>query len=57
MSFTIDYSAYDKVIIAFSGGKDSLACLLSILDTGCPKERIELWHHCIDGREGGSFFD
>lgn len=40
---------YDKIIILLSGGKDSVACLLYILDLGVPKERIELWHHDIDG--------
>lgn len=42
---------YDHVIVAFSGGKDSLACLLHLLDLGVPKDRIELWHHLVDGRE------
>lgn len=42
---------YDKYIVAFSGGKDSTACFLHLLDIGVPKEKIELWHHDIDGRE------
>ena len=41
--------AYDKIIVLFSGGKDSLACALDLLDRGVPQERIELWHHDIDG--------
>ena len=41
--------AYDKVIVLFSGGKDSLACTLDLLERGVPKEKIELWHHDIDG--------
>ena len=41
---------YDKYIIAFSGGKDSTALLLFLLDIGIPKNKIELWHHDIDGR-------
>jgi 3'-phosphoadenosine 5'-phosphosulfate sulfotransferase (PAPS reductase)/FAD synthetase len=40
---------YDKYIVAFSGGKDSMACLLYLLDLGVPKHKIELWHHLIDG--------
>jgi len=48
---------YDKYIVAFSGGKDSLACFLFLLDRGIPKEKIELWHHLIDGREGSTLMD
>jgi len=51
-----DLYSYDKYIISFSGGKDSTALLLFLLDNGVPKERIELWHQEIDGREE-SFFD
>ncbi|HWK58131.1 MAG TPA: phosphoadenosine phosphosulfate reductase family protein [Parapedobacter sp.] len=42
---------YDKYIVAFSGGKDSISCFLHLLDIGIPKDKIELWHHDIDGRE------
>jgi 3'-phosphoadenosine 5'-phosphosulfate sulfotransferase (PAPS reductase)/FAD synthetase len=45
---TVDYSKYHVVIVAFSGGKDSIACFLNLLKTGCPIEKIELWHHDID---------
>jgi 3'-phosphoadenosine 5'-phosphosulfate sulfotransferase (PAPS reductase)/FAD synthetase len=47
---------YDKYIVAFSGGKDSMACFLQLLDLGIPKEKIELWHHDIDGKDG-TFMD
>jgi len=47
---------YDIYIVAFSGGKDSIACVLHLLDIGVPKYKIELWHHNIDG-EGETFMD
>ncbi len=42
---------YDKYIVAFSGGKDSTACFLHLLDLGIDKDKIELWHHLIDGKD------
>lgn len=45
----LDINVYDRFVIFFSGGKDSLASLLSLLDAGIPPDRIELWHHCVDG--------
>lgn len=52
----IDLHSYDKYIVSFSGGKDSTALLLFLLDNGVSKEKIELWHQEIDGR-GPSLFD
>lgn len=52
----IDLYNYDKYIVSYSGGKDSTACLLFLLDNGIPREKIELWHQEIDGR-AESFFD
>lgn len=40
---------YDLIIVLFSGGKDSTACYYKLLELGVPKEKIELWHHDIDG--------
>jgi len=40
---------YERIVVAFSGGKDSLACLLLLLEHGVSPQRIELWHHCVDG--------
>ena len=34
---SIDWAAYDVVIVAFSGGKDSLACVLHSLDNWTAK--------------------
>lgn len=48
--------SYDKYIVFFSGGKDSIASFLHLLEMGVPKRRIELWHHEIDGREA-TFMD
>ena len=48
---------YDHVVVAFSGGKDSTAAFLHLLDRNVPKDRIELWHHDIDGRDGSHLMD
>ena len=47
---------YDKYIVTFSGGKDSMACFLHLLEHGVSIDKIELWHQEIDGR-GEHFFD
>ncbi len=52
-----DLASYDAITVAFSGGKDSLACVLALLEAGVPRERIELWHHDVDGREGSDLMD
>lgn len=43
---------YDNIIVSFSGGKDSLACVLHLLDIGAPRAKIELWHQSVDGEPG-----
>lgn len=48
-----DYKNYDRYIVFFSGGKDSLASLLYLLLIGVPKEKIEIWHHLVDGKSEG----
>lgn len=40
---------YDLIAILLSGGKDSIACYYKLLELGVPKDKIELWHHDIDG--------
>lgn len=52
----VDPKNYDKVLVMFSGGKDSTALVLHLLECGVSKDKIELWHHDIDGR-GGVFMD
>lgn len=45
-----DLHSYDYIVVAFSGGKDSQAALLYLLEEGVDPSRIELWHHCVDGK-------
>lgn len=52
-----DLFSYDKIVVYFSGGKDSLACLLHLFEKGVDPAKIELWHHEIDGREGSQLMD
>jgi 3'-phosphoadenosine 5'-phosphosulfate sulfotransferase (PAPS reductase)/FAD synthetase len=56
---TLDWILSSKatVIIAFSGGKDSVAMVLqAIYDFKIPREQIELWHHDVDG-DGPNLWD
>ena len=46
----LDLRSYDHVLIATSGGKDSLAAMLAMLEAGVPPSRMELHHHEVDGR-------
>ena len=52
-----DLNSYDRIIVAWSGGKDSAACVLHLLEQGADRSRMELWHHDVDGREGGRLMD
>lgn len=45
---------YDKILLGFSGGKDSVALCLYLLNMGVPKDKIILLHHCIDGAENSN---
>lgn len=38
-----------KFLVCFSGGKDSVAMVLHLLESGVPKNRIVLHHHEVDG--------
>lgn len=53
----LNLHSYDHIIVAFSGGKDSVASFLYLLDKGVDKNKIELWHHCVDGKEGSTMMD
>jgi len=57
MTNELDIHSYDYYIVTFSGGKDSTALVLYLLDQGVDKSKIELWHHDIDGREGSTLMD
>lgn len=56
MNQTLNLHSYDRYIVSFSGGKDSTACFLYLLDNGIPLEKIELWHQDVDGRND-TYFD
>ena len=43
---------YDHILVSFSGGKDSLASVLNLLEQGVSPDRIQLWHQCVDGKAG-----
>jgi 3'-phosphoadenosine 5'-phosphosulfate sulfotransferase (PAPS reductase)/FAD synthetase len=45
----VDPHAFDRIVVFFSGGKDSIACVLHLLDLGVPPEKIHLHHHKVDG--------
>ena len=47
---------FDRIIVMFSGGKDSIACVLWLIEHGF-RECLELWHHDIDGAAAESFMD
>jgi len=53
----VDLDTYDRIVLCMSGGKDSIASLLHLLDAGVDRRRVELWHHDVDGREGSTLMD
>lgn len=58
VQMTIDeLNQYDNIVVCFSGGKDSQACYLHLLDLGVSPNKIELWHHRVDGNEGSGLMD
>lgn len=54
MPITSDYA---RVILFFSGGKDSIASYLYLIENGVHPSKIEIHHHLVDGREGSVLFD
>lgn len=49
LSRLLPLEEYDLIVVLLSGGKDSVACFYKLLELGVPKEKIEFWHHDIDG--------
>ncbi len=57
-----DLQSFDKIVVLFSGGKDSLACLFYVVELCLQlgidvSSTVEAWHHAVDGRParfGGS---
>lgn len=52
-----ELEAYGEFIVFFSGGKDSIACVLHLLEMGVPSEKIVIHHHLVDGAEGSTLMD
>lgn len=53
----VELDTYDNIIVCLSGGKDSIACFLHLIDMGVDLSKVELWHHDIDGNEGSKLMD
>lgn len=53
----VDLDLYDRIVLCMSGGKDSIASLLRLIDMGVDLSKVELWHHDVDGREGSRLMD
>lgn len=49
LSELLPLEEYDLIVVMISGGKDSIACYLKLLELGVPKDKIEFWHHDVDG--------
>ena len=49
--------SYDRYVVMFSGGKDSIALYLALREAGVDNAKIELWHHPIDGKGSPLFMD
>lgn len=52
----IDLDLYERIIVMMSSGKDSLACLLTLIDQGVDLSKVELVHHNVDGHFDADLF-
>jgi 3'-phosphoadenosine 5'-phosphosulfate sulfotransferase (PAPS reductase)/FAD synthetase len=57
LDLSVNLLKYDYYLVAFSGGKDSIACVLHLLELGIDPAKIELWHNNIDGKESAPLMD
>jgi 3'-phosphoadenosine 5'-phosphosulfate sulfotransferase (PAPS reductase)/FAD synthetase len=56
MELSAILNSNSPVLVCFSGGKDSVAMVLHLLELGVSKDRIHLHHHDVDGH-GEKLFD
>lgn len=49
-------NSYDRILVAFSGGKDSEVCVCDLKDRGVDMRKVEVHHHAIDGAHGEESF-
>ena len=52
----MNLSDYTRILVAFSGGKDSISCVLDLMERGVDMSKVEIHHHDIDGK-GFAFMD
>jgi 3'-phosphoadenosine 5'-phosphosulfate sulfotransferase (PAPS reductase)/FAD synthetase len=55
--FTPNLDEYHRIVLFTSAGKDSLACLLHLIDLGVDMSKVSLHHHRVDGAEGSTLMD
>lgn len=51
---SVSFSLYDYIIVYLSGGKDSIAAYLRLIDTGVGKSKEVFLHHDVDSQESSS---
>lgn len=51
-----DLDIYDRIVVSMSGGKDSIAAYLKLLEMGVDNTKVEFWHNCVDGAPNSQVF-